>query len=67
MIHYVHTNNNENNKEQYNDGPLLHAYYFSEFQQIKPHFKKNTYCRHEEAEVLIANLWQSQELSLDLS
>lgn len=35
--------------------------------EIKPHFKRNIYFRLEEAELLLANLWQSQDLSLVLS
>lgn len=63
---YVHMNNKEN-KEQHNYDSFLHACYVSEFQEIKPHFKRNIYFRLEEAELLLANLWQSQDLSLVLS
>ena len=63
---YVHMNNNEN-KEHYIYDSFLHACYVSEFQEIKPHFKKNIYSRLGGAELLIANLWQSQDLSLLLS
>ena len=62
----VHMNNNEN-KEQHHYDSFLHACYVSEFQEIKPHFKKNIYFRLEEAELLLANLWQSQDLSFVLS
>lgn len=49
---YVHMNNKEN-KEQHNYDSFLHACCVSEFQEIKPHFKRNIYFRLEEAELLL--------------
>lgn len=62
---YVHMNNKEN-KEQHNYDSFLHACCVSEFQEIKPHFKRNIYFRLEEAELLLENLWESDS-SLVLS
>lgn len=67
MICYVHANKNENNNKQYNYYSLLHAYYVSEFQEVKPHFKKNTCFRQRETEVRMATMWSNQKLSLDLA